>query len=342
MKIASWNVRTLLYRDGTNRPERRSALVAAELQRYEIDVAGLQETRFSGSGQLRESNYTFFWSGRPEGERRQSGVALVIRNSLISKMESAPIAVSDRLIFLKTGIGRGRHACFICAYAPTLDSNEDDKTQFYRSLEELLNRVNHTDKLVLVGDFNARVGSDLDTWQGVLGHFGRRRMNDNGLLLAMKCSEHDLAITNTYFRVPDKWYGSWQHPRSKHVHLLDYIITKRKDMPDFHSTRVVRGAECGTDHGMVRSVVAFRLKTVNRTAIQQRSRSLDMARLHNAEVRRQLQSELDTKLRLHESVNENSIDSLWTQMKETIREVAEDTLGFSKRGAPDCFSENEE
>ena len=106
-------------------------------------------------------------------------------------------------------------------------------------------------------------------------------------------------------------------------------------MPDFHSTRVVRGAECGTDHGMVRSVVAFRLKTVNRTAIQQRSRSwmwLNFIMLRYAD---KLQSELDTKLRLPESVNENSTDSLWTQMKETIREVAEDTLGFSKRGAPD-------
>ena len=53
--------------------------------------------------------------------------------------------------------------------------------------------------------------------------------------------------------------------------------------------------------------------TVNRTAIQQRSRSLDVVKLHNAEVCRQLQSELDIKLRLPESVNENLTDSLWTQ-----------------------------
>ena len=107
MKIASWNVRTLLDRDGTNRPEKRSAFVAAELQRYEIDVAGLQETRFLGSGQLRESNYTFFWSGRPEGERRQSGVALVIRNSLISTMESPPLLYLTDSSFLKPELARG-------------------------------------------------------------------------------------------------------------------------------------------------------------------------------------------------------------------------------------------
>ena len=67
MKIASWNVRTLLDRDGTNRPERRSALVAAELQRYEIDVAGLQETRFSGSGQLEKAIILSFGAGVPKG-----------------------------------------------------------------------------------------------------------------------------------------------------------------------------------------------------------------------------------------------------------------------------------
>ena len=51
LTIGQWNVRTLLDREGANRPERRTALVAMELAKYNIDIAALCETRFSESGQ---------------------------------------------------------------------------------------------------------------------------------------------------------------------------------------------------------------------------------------------------------------------------------------------------
>ncbi|VDM05881.1 unnamed protein product [Schistocephalus solidus] len=56
---ASWSCRS-------NRPKRRTALVARELARYKVDIAALSETQFSEQGQLEEvgAGYTFFWSGR--------------------------------------------------------------------------------------------------------------------------------------------------------------------------------------------------------------------------------------------------------------------------------------
>nr|VZI49747.1 unnamed protein product [Spirometra erinaceieuropaei] len=69
----------------SNRPERRTALVARELARYKVDIAALSETRFSEQGQLEEvgAGYTFFWSGRPRAERRDAGVAFAIRNDIV-------------------------------------------------------------------------------------------------------------------------------------------------------------------------------------------------------------------------------------------------------------------
>ena len=48
------------------------------------------------------------------------------------------------------------------------------------------------------------------------------------------------------------------HPRSKHWHLLDYVITRACEVADVHLTRVMRGAECWTDHRLV--VSKFQLK----------------------------------------------------------------------------------
>ncbi|VDM00806.1 unnamed protein product [Schistocephalus solidus] len=55
---------------GSNRRERRTALVARELARYKLDIAVLSETRFSKLGQLEEvgAGYTFLWSGWPKAE----------------------------------------------------------------------------------------------------------------------------------------------------------------------------------------------------------------------------------------------------------------------------------
>ena len=65
MKIASWNVRTLTDISNpadSDRPPRRTALVAAELRKYDIDIAALSETRLADEGSLREigEGYTFF------------------------------------------------------------------------------------------------------------------------------------------------------------------------------------------------------------------------------------------------------------------------------------------
>ena len=46
MIIPQWNVRTLLDRVATDRPERRTTLVAIELDKYNIDITVLSETRF--------------------------------------------------------------------------------------------------------------------------------------------------------------------------------------------------------------------------------------------------------------------------------------------------------
>ena len=51
---------------GSDRPQRRTALVGRELGRYRIEIAALSETRFAAVGEIKEvgSGYTFFWSGR--------------------------------------------------------------------------------------------------------------------------------------------------------------------------------------------------------------------------------------------------------------------------------------
>ena len=80
------------------RPERRIAIIASELYKYDINIAALSEVWFSDAGSIREkAGYTIFWSGKPDGEH---GVAIAARNCLILKLFEDPKPVNERMITL--------------------------------------------------------------------------------------------------------------------------------------------------------------------------------------------------------------------------------------------------
>ena len=89
LNVACWNVRTMLDKADRSRPERRSALVAHELSRLNIDITALSEVRLADEDSLIEhgAGYTLYWSGKPLTERRLSGVGFMVKNSIASKLD---------------------------------------------------------------------------------------------------------------------------------------------------------------------------------------------------------------------------------------------------------------
>ena len=65
-------------------------------------------------------------------------------------------------------------------------------------------RIPHTDKLLPIGHFNARIGRDNDNWPLVMGKHGIGKCNFNGELLLGMCSEFEVIVTNTMFNQKDE------------------------------------------------------------------------------------------------------------------------------------------
>lgn len=176
MTFGAWNVRTLLDLSTINpdRPERRTALVTKELARFSIDIAALSEARFSAEGKTEEvgSGYTIFWKGREEGERRLQGVGFVIKTTLVRMHQLTPTAISERLMALRVPLPQNNFITVLSAYAPTLDVDEDVKNHFYDQLSATIYSVPSRDKLLLLDDFNARVGRDHHLWENIIGKEG--------------------------------------------------------------------------------------------------------------------------------------------------------------------------
>ena len=152
----------------------------------------------------------------------------------------------------------------LSAYAPTLTSSSDAKDAFYSQLDKVIKHIPKNEALILLGDFNARVGNDQDSWPYCLGHFGVGKCNENGQRLLELCTHHHLCITNTFFDVKLHHRFSWMHPRSKNWHQLDLIVSRRENLNNIRITRAYHSAYCDTDHSLVCTKVQLRPKKFHR------------------------------------------------------------------------------
>ncbi|BHF76369.1 hypothetical protein SprV_0501946700 [Sparganum proliferum] len=339
----------------SNRPERRTALVARELARYKVDIAALSETRFSEQGQLEEvgAGYTSFSSGRPRTERRDAGVTFAIRNDIVGRLPCLPQGINDRLMSLRLPLRRGgKFATIISAYAPPMTSPDTARDKFYEDLHALLTTVSKADKLIVLGDFNARVGTDHTAWRGVLGPHGLRGSNDNGLLLLRTCAEHRLILTNKFFCLSEREKATWRHPRSRQWHLLDYVLVWRRDQRNVLVMKAIAGADGWTDHRLVISKMRIRLQPRRRPQGKRPPGKLNVAFLslpaHHLHFSNELALRLDNlpiaaadDAAAAAAAEHASVENRWCQLRDTVQSTALAVLGRARRQHQDWFDDND-
>ena len=171
-------------------------------------------------------------------------------------MVSQPHCISPRIMTMHLQLEHGRSMVLISACASTLLTADDDKEAFYDCFNSIIRSVPFRQRLLLLCDFNAHVGRDIVAWPNVLGHHSVGRENSNGTLLLETCAKHELVITNTIFQMPKKYKTTWQHSRSKHWHVLDYINTRQRDISEVYVTRAMPGSGCWSDHRLLRTVLS--------------------------------------------------------------------------------------
>ena len=90
----------MLDNANSSHPKRRTAFIAHELFRLDIDIASLNEVPLADEGSLQEpgANCTLIWSGKPSSDIRLSGAGFMMRNFIASKQETTPTYHSVRII----------------------------------------------------------------------------------------------------------------------------------------------------------------------------------------------------------------------------------------------------
>ena len=110
--------------------------------------------------------------------------------------------------------GKPFNITVIQVYTPTSNAEEAEVERFYEDLQGLLELIPKKDVLFIIGDWNAKVGSQ--ETPGVTGKFGLGMRNEAGQRLIEFCQENTLDIANTLFQQYKRRLYTWTSPDGQH------------------------------------------------------------------------------------------------------------------------------
>ena len=111
-------------------------------------------------------------------------------------------------------------------YGPTSNAEEAEDEWLFEDLQDHLELTPKKDVLFIIGDRNAKVGSQ--KIPGVTGKFGLGVWNEAGKRLTEFCQENALVIANTLFQQHKRRFYTWTSPDSQHRNQIDYTLCSQR------------------------------------------------------------------------------------------------------------------
>ena len=131
--------------------------------------------------------------------------------------------------------GKPFNITVIQVYPPTSNAEEAEVEQFYEDLQDLLELTLKKDVLFIIGDWNAKIGSQ--ETPGVTVKFGLGIRNEAGQRLIQFCQEKALVRANTLFQQHKGRLYTWTSPDGQHRNQIDYILCSQRWRSSIQSTK---------------------------------------------------------------------------------------------------------
>ena len=149
-------------------------VVKQEMARVNVDIVGISELKWTGMGEFNSEDHYIYYYGQESLGR--NGVAIMVNKRVWNVVLGCNLK-NNRMISVRFQ-GKPLNIVVIQAYSPTSNAEEAEVERFYEDVWDLLEITAKKDVLFIIGDWNAKVGSQ--ETPGVTGKFGLEyRMKQN-------------------------------------------------------------------------------------------------------------------------------------------------------------------
>lgn len=320
VRIATWNVQSL-YMLG------KLANVEVEMSRLNIDILGISEARWPGSGKLKTSKGHIYYSGGND-PKHQYGTAVLVTND-IDKAVTDFVPVCDRVMLLRIQTSY-RFLNIIQVYAPTSDKSDVEIEEFYSNIEKVLSLTKKGEITLVVGDFNAKIGCGEEG--ECVGKYGLGIRNTRGDRLVQFCTENSFLVTNTFFKLHPRRLYTWKSPADKKDKIvrnqIDFILTNHQFRKYIKSVKTYPGADIDSDHNPL--VMEFKMKRIKYIKGKKQTKRIDIEKLKDPLVRMQLGPKIEHQINELNTSEQTDVETTWKCVKDTIIHIQDTEIGFKQ------------
>ena len=147
----------------------------------------------------------------------------------------------------------------INVYMPTSKASDAEYANFLSDIEQEHRAVPKSDKLIILGDFNAKVGTPKD--DDVCGGWSVGERNCRGDMVVDMCQTNDLSLVNTDFQHSRARLTTWRSPDHQTENTIHYVLTRKKDRSSVTDAIALGGADADSDHKLLKATLRWKWRS---------------------------------------------------------------------------------
>lgn len=272
------------------------------------------------------------YSGVNKDRHAAAGVGCIIRKELSKQIVNWQ-PISERILRVEMENIYEDKTNIIVVYAPNEDDTTDNKDNFWEELTTTTE--NYHNNIIVLGDFNSRVGRKDNTTTDVIGKYGEEKRNNNGKRMLQYCTLNNLIITNTFYQHRDIHKYTREIKQRNEKSIIDYILVQRNNRRSARDVRVYRSNEINSDHYLL--IAKIKGKTRNRRQEQQertnltKNESIRTYKLRKTEIVEKYIERINREAEQAEgNMDSKNVEETWQIFKEILLNAARQTCGTIK------------
>ena len=187
-------------------------------------------------GEFNSDDHYIYYCGQES--LRRNGVAIIVNERVRNAVLGCNLK-NDRKIAVHLK-DKPFNITVIQVYARNSNAEEVEFEWFYQDLQDLLELTPKKDVLFIIGDWNAKVGSQ--EIHGATGKFGSGIQNKAGQKLTEFCQENALVIANTLLQQHKRRFYTWTSPNGQYQNQINYILCSQRWKSSIQSAKTRLGA----------------------------------------------------------------------------------------------------